>query len=299
MKYEDELKEASYQSKRKALNRSTNRFLYTFLIVFVGGYLIFFTSTLWLPNTYIGVDVTPIGETVTAGDRNVTVDAWSFSREQKLMEVMIEIENNSIDGIDEYVWTAKTKDGRLPVKIIAADPGFAVLHIADVPKDWTEASLRMTLPKSAGRAAREFEPVQIYVNDKIVTTVTKITEKDLIAYKRQAYQSKIRSFTEQIQRLQRQTKATNRSIREADAKIAEIQEKMEYQTEREKEESNDLIDELLAKKENLTREKEEQEKEIKELQEKIILQEQILEQLQNETSAEGTVQTEHQECSRA
>lgn len=295
MKHENELKEANYKSKRKALNRSTNRFLYTFLAVFIGGYLIFFTSSLWLPNTYVGVDVTPIGETVTVGDRNVTVDAWTFSKEQKLMEVMIEIENNSIDGIDQYEWTAKTKDGKLPLTVIAADPAFVALHISDVPRDWTEVSLVMQLPRPVGRASKEFEPVQIYVNDKMIPAVSEITAKNLTTYKQQAYQSKIDAFKEQIRLLQRQVRETGHSIREADAKIDEIQSKMEYQTEREKEESNALIDELLAKKENLTREKEEKETEIKELQERIILQKQLLDQVPEDGSRQETFQAEHQE----
>ena len=295
MKNDSELKEASYRSKKNALSRSTNRFLYTFLIIFFGGYLFFFSSSFWLPSTYLGVDVSPIGETVTAGDRNVTIDSWTFSKEQKQMEVMIEIENNSIDGIDTYEWTAKTRDGNLPVTIIAADSAFVVLHIAEVPRDWTEISLTMTLPRTAAKGAKDFEPVQIYVNDTMVANVKTIREGDLLGYKQQAYESKIRSLTEQIRLLQKKLGETKDSIRKADAKIAEIQRKMEYQTEQEKEESNDLIDELMAKKENLTREKGEQESEIKELQERITLQKKRLDKLESRVSDPERIRTEHQE----
>ena len=279
MKNEKGWKQESFESRKRRLHQQSNRFLYGFLIFFLGGYLIFFTSPLWMPGSYVGVDVTPIGQTVTAGDRSVTVDSWRYSKGQKLMEIMIEVENNSIDGIDHYDWQVKTKDRNLPVTVIAEDPGFIVLHVAEVPKDWTEAALTMNLPK--GCHSKEFEPVQVYVNDKIVTRTDQILRKDLKEYKAEAYQSKLDAYAGQIQRLQRQVRQTENSLQEADAKITEIQKKMEYQTDREMEESNQLIEELEGKKENLSERKKAYEEEIEELQEKIRLQKQLLEKLQH------------------
>lgn len=275
----ESLKIESYESKRRQLHRSTNRFLYMFLIVFAGGYLFFFTSTLWLPSTYVGVDVTPIGRTVSAGDRNVTVDAWTYDSEQKVMEILIEVENNSIDGIDRYRWSVKTRSGTLPVTQIAEASDFVVLHADKVPSDWTEVSLNMEMYPRDRLKAKDFEPITIYVNDRMVAVSDQILKRSKTEYRRQAYQSKIDAFRKEIKKLQVKASEAKRSMDEADKKVAEIQEKMAYQTRSEMDESNQLIEELLTKKANLKDEKDGYEKEIQELQEKIKLQKQLLQDL--------------------
>ena len=115
------------QARQMRLMKRSNTFLYSFMIIFVFGYLFFFTSSLWMPATYTGVDITPIGKTVNAGERAITVDAWNYCPEQKKMEIMIEIENNSIDGIDRYDWKVRTREGVLEVKAVLEATDFVVL----------------------------------------------------------------------------------------------------------------------------------------------------------------------------
>jgi len=191
-------KEESFKSRNKKLKKASDRFLYTFLIVFLAGYTLFFTSNLWLPNAYLGVEVAPIGETISKNDRNVTIDEWTSSKEQRMMEVVVEIDDLSIDAVNNYVWLIKTKDGPLETKVVASDKQFVVLHALNVPKDWVEASLTMDIQKEDKDKVDSWSPIVIYTNDKIVSEVPSIKEKELKDYKVAAYEKRIAVTKEKI-----------------------------------------------------------------------------------------------------
>ena len=294
MKRSDWRIKASQLRQMKLMKRS-NTFLYSFMIIFVFGYLFFFTSSLWMPATYTGVDITPIGKTVNAGERAITVDSWNYCPEQKKMEIMIEIENNSIDGIDRYEWQIKTRRGALKIKPILQESDFVVLFAEGVPSDWNECSLTMNAPRRFLNYAKDFEPVQIYVNDSIVTQVDRISQKSQQEYRLQAYRSRTEAYKNQIRLLRQKTASAERKMKKADQKIREIQEKMQYQTDQEKLESSNLIDELLAKKESESESKEAYESQIKELQEKIRLQGEQIRSLQGNPDSGASDQKKGQE----
>ena len=77
--------------KREKLERTGNRILKGFLIIFFLGYAVFFTSRLWLPTPYEGVAITPIGKSITVEDRTLTIDSWKYSKEQREMEIIVEV----------------------------------------------------------------------------------------------------------------------------------------------------------------------------------------------------------------
>ena len=114
------------------------------------------------------------------------------------MEIMIEIENNSIDGIDRYDWKVRTREGVLAVKAVLEATDFVVLFAEGVPSDWNECSLSMNAPKRFLKYAKDFEPVQIYVNDSIVTQVDRISQKSQQEYRLQAYRSRTEAYKNQI-----------------------------------------------------------------------------------------------------
>ena len=50
------------RANNKKIKRDADRFLRIFLIVFIFGYLFFFSSTLWMPTDYTGVKASVIGK---------------------------------------------------------------------------------------------------------------------------------------------------------------------------------------------------------------------------------------------
>lgn len=68
---------------KKDIHNKGNNLLYGFLIFVISGYVIFFSSKLWLKAPYEGVEVTPVGKTITNEDRAVTIDSWKYSKNEK------------------------------------------------------------------------------------------------------------------------------------------------------------------------------------------------------------------------
>lgn len=70
------------------------------IIIFLltGGYLFFFTSTLWMPPSADASYLTPVGKEVIWDDRTITINRWQYSKEQQEMEVEIMVDNKSYDG---------------------------------------------------------------------------------------------------------------------------------------------------------------------------------------------------------
>ena len=74
MHINETVSEQLLHEKNAKLKKSTNRFLVTFLAIFFFGYLLFFTSKLWLPSSYNDVTVSPIGQEIEVQNRNICID---------------------------------------------------------------------------------------------------------------------------------------------------------------------------------------------------------------------------------
>lgn len=272
----DKLNEERYRMREEKIKKSSDRLLYGFLIFFAAGYLIFFTSTLWLPTTYTGVDAKPLGTVVSENNRDITIDKWDYSKEQKMMEILIEIDDYSIDGLHDYNWTVFTVDGKLNTEVVVSDDELVVLRAYKVPKRWKEAKVVMDISDADKVTGTEFTPVTIYTNDKIVTEVSEIKEQDLQGYKVAAYTNRIEVTKQNIATAEQELAEINSQIAEAESNIKALQEKMEFQTESERADSQERITGFNSQIGSLTNQKEEKEAEIADLKEKIELTEKLL-----------------------
>lgn len=273
-------KEEKYDVKQKRLKSFSNRFLYGFVIVFIAGYTLFFSSSLWLPKTYTGVTVTPVGETISQNDRNITVDRWVYSPGERTMEIILEIENNSIDGIEAYSYQGRTASGQIKTEAILNEGDIAVIHMTGIKKSWTEVSL--TISASSDNSEEDislFKPITIYMNDKVAEEVETIPILKGNDYKKLAYESKIEGFNSLIDSLNAEIEEIDNQIANIDERNKELEERLSGQTEKEKEETSSVITSLYYQKEALLREKENKVNEVGELKEKIDLQKKILEEL--------------------
>jgi|GEM_PF-743796 len=262
-------REESYKRKEEKLKKSSNRFLVRFLIIFIVGYSLFFTSRFWLPKTYEGVSVTPIGTTISANERNITIDSWQYSKDQEMMEVILEIENLSIDGIKEYKYQAFDKDKEYKVEKVRGGDGFYVLRIYKVKSSWTELALRIDIRADDKSKNGDFEKIKIYTNDKIVNKVSKLPLKTLKEYKEESYTQQIKTLEKRMAKNRRKKGKYEDSIKTANEKIKELEGKAKYQTKKEQTETAENIGTINQEKKNLEEKVTELEGEYKELQEKI------------------------------
>jgi len=262
-------REESYKRKEEKLKKSSNRFLVRFLIIFIVGYSLFFSSKVWLPRTYEGVSVTPIGTTISANERNITINSWRYSDSQEMMEVILEIENLSIDGISEYKYQAFDKDKEYEVKKVRGGNGFYVLRIYKVKNSWTELALRIDIRPDDKSKNGDFEKIKIYTNDKIVSKVSDLTLKSLKEYKEESYTQQIKTLEKRMAKNRTKKEKYEYSIKTANEKIKELEGKSKYQTQKEQTETAENIGAINQEKKNLEEKVTELEGEYKELKEKI------------------------------
>lgn len=262
-------REESYKRKEEKLKKSSNRFLVRFLIIFIVGYSLFFSSKVWLPRTYEGVSVTPIGTTISANERNITINSWRYSDSQEMMEVILEIENLSIDGISEYKYQAFDKDKEYEVEKVRGGNGFYVLRIYKVKNSWTELALRIDIRPDDKSKNGDFEKIKIYTNDKIVSKVSDLTLKSLKEYKEESYTQQIKTLEKRMAKNRTKKEKYEYSIKTANEKIKELEGKSKYQTQKEQTETAENIGAINQEKKNLEEKVTELEGEYKELKEKI------------------------------
>ncbi len=269
-------REKSYSDKRKKIKKSGNKLLYSFIAIFLLGYGIFFSSKLWLKAPYEGVPITPIGKAVTEEDRVVIIDSWKYSREDKRMEIIVSVENLSLDGIDSYKWNVKTANGSLDTKVVSENKDFTVLHVNDVPRRWTEVALVMELKPEDKSKESDFKLLKLYTNKKHVKAERHIKKKNTLAYKREQIKGKIENYQNQLKELLKQKKDIEGSINNADRKIKELTDDMKYQTGSEQMKTGEQISGFSSEKESLKEKLDDKKQEIKEMKEKIRIQKELL-----------------------
>lgn len=272
-------KEESFNQKNHKLKRSGNRLLTGFLLTFVLGYFFFFTSNIWMPSPYEGVEITPFGTPVESNQRTITIDSWTYSEEDRKMEIIVSIENMAIDGIKRYKWNVKTASGNLSVDTIMETDKLVVLQVNNTPKRWTELALTMNVKKEDQRKTNEFAEIKVYTNDKHVKNVAHIYMKSPTEYQKEAILSRIESYQEQLAEELSKQKKVQTEIQNIVDKMKELKESMDYQTEQEQAETTETIHSFMDDKDNLDNELAEIGNNISELKEKIEIQNKLLKEL--------------------
>lgn len=269
-------KEEKFKKNSRKIKKSSNGYLYGFLFIFLLGYAFFFSSNYWLPQGYKGVVVTPVGETIEQNSRFITVDRWAYCPGKKTMEIIVEMENNSLDDITSYKWQGRDKNGLIKTEIICSDDKFTVIHMSGVKKDWKEVSLTISADN------KDFKPIVIYMNDKTATVVKDLPAGAINDYIELAYTSKIESYEASIEDINAKIKENEQLMENAKSRMAELNERKSHQTESEKEETDSLISGLEGQINDKKLENEKNEEDIKELKERIELQKDLLKELKKE-----------------
>lgn len=237
-------------SLSKKARRNRNMFLYIFLIVFIGGYGLFFTSKSWFPGRDDVIAATKFNITRTWEKREITLDNWVYSKSQRMMEIQIDINNTSYDGIDKYKFTAvDRKKGFLDVQTVVENNDFVVLRIINLKADWSEISLRMNLP-----GVENSSTYKMYTNKYDVSAVSNIEDKTENQYLLAKLQNMIDSYTEQIKDLSKQIEDTQKVINNCNSDIEALKAKKKYQTDEEKKDTDQMISDANTKISSLSAE---------------------------------------------
>lgn len=261
--------------KEKKLQHK-NFIIRAFVIFLFFGYGFFFTSTLWGDSETI--KATPYADIIIKHDRNLTLDTWKYSKDQNLMEVQLSIQNNALDGYDRYTFKAIDKEhGYLTVNSILETPDLVVLQF-HAPSSWQSLSLQLYFPDKV--AAGDFQ--SFYMNRESVESVPEIETLSENGYRIEKCKRDITYTEKAIQEAQQKIKDNNNRILTYEQEIQTIENDMIYQTSKEKENSQHLIDTATSNMEQLNRDITSTQDSIKENQEKIEMLKKRLTSLEEE-----------------
>lgn len=260
-----ELKEKLLKKQREYINNKSNKSLILCIIIFFCGYGFFFSTSLIFPPAFQGLEITKIGVPKEQNDRTVTLDSWTYSKEEKAMEVMIEIDNDSLDGNDKYKWSALDKEGKLKTKVVYETPKFVVLKISGLRWRWTEIRVDMDSIDDD----ESFIKIKFYTNSKKVKKVAKIEDKGILEYKKVAMESKVTNIEKHLKKKEKELDKTNKKLSLVTNRIKDLENQNVKMTEKEKEENVRKIEQHKSKKEYIKDEVIALQKDIKELKERI------------------------------
>lgn len=114
-------------------------------------YAFFFTSKLTIPQPITSAkDVTALGsEEDYAENRSVTLVSAEYSRDQEIMEIVLNLKNSNYDNIDEYYYAltaVNEKSSKIKIKEIFNEDLFTVIRLEGVKKNYREIEF-MLAPK--------------------------------------------------------------------------------------------------------------------------------------------------------
>ena len=271
MNIDEKLSEQILKEKNEKLKRNTNRFLVSFLIIFCSGYLIFFTSKLWLPNTYDDVTVTPMGEEIEVQNRKICIDKWAYSPESREMEIILEIENLSSDGINDYQFALVDRGcGKQEIWETVNTGDFIVLR-ANLSRRWSELSFRI----SAADPDKELETMKFYTTKKSIEQAGSLKEKTAKAYRIEICDIRIEKLKTQIEEKSKEIEDFRQTMNHAQEAADNLIAKAEFKTDTEREETLQSADHLLQEKASAQSSMETVQSEIADLRERIQLQEEL------------------------
>ena len=272
------LKEEFLKLQKKKIRKNTNRKLYIFMAITAIMYAFFFSSNLFMPPTFTGVDPLKIGSSIESEQRKLTLLSWTYSKKQEKMEIILNLENLSLDQIKKYSWQVTDKFGKKKTEVVIDEDSLIVLNVYGIKKNFTELKLIMGIRRQDKNIDTKFSELSFYTNSNIVSNVSYIGTKTVAGYKRQACFSVIKGYEKEIEKLEKRINTYEEKIDTANEKIKELNADIKYQTVSEKQATLEKILEITDKKKDYDDSIKECKNKIKETGKKIELKKKQLEE---------------------
>lgn len=218
-------------------------FLKVFLSVFVVGYVFFLSSSFWFPTQDL-VSASEVGKEYTWEDRRFTLLSWEYSETQRMMEVRIDVNNTSKNLTNEYAAEAleRTK-GRQETEFVINSEDFLVIRINNVDRRWAEISLRISISDESDSGSNY---LKLYTNKNEISRTDNIPDKTVNEYYLEKIQGNIRIIQSEIEEIEDTIYENSGQIEAYQARITELEEEKEYQTESEIADTDTLIGQIRS-----------------------------------------------------
>ena len=238
-------------------------------VLFIAGYLFFFTSNYWMPVSSSATAFTEVGRELSWNGKGVTLIRWDYCEKDRVMEVELDIRNLAYDGQNRYQFSAKSRGGKqITVTPIIEDEDWIILHLEDVPKRWSEILLWMDQREYTDQTAGA---LKLFTNINDVKQVDQIEIKDWTGYRKQRFENQITLYQDQIAEYQQEIADNQNKIQEIEAEITRLSGTKKYQTMDEQAQTDQSIE--TARKEIAKKEQEilDTQGEVNQLTEKVSL----------------------------
>ncbi len=214
-----------------------NSILIIFLVVFIGGYAVFFTSPLYMPTDTSEYKVTELNTPNTLDNEHTfTIVRWQYSEKQNRMEVELDIENTAYDGMTDYKVLVRTDPSSRPtVTKVINDTSLLILQIDGIPKDFNIISLQIALPGDENNILR------LYTNPDSVEKVDNLEILTRTEYQINRLVRNITTYQEQIQQFREEISNKQTRIANIEAQNKELNESRPFRTESEIQEIDNQI----------------------------------------------------------
>lgn len=267
--------EEYFLEKEKMYIKNKNKYLICFFLIFVIGYSLFFTSKIWMPTKKGNMD-THIGEIIEKNGHEVSILSWEYLEKNNEMEIYLYKNNKTADGIENFKYTAVDKNkGDIKSKTVYEDNELAVIHLINVPKRWKNISLRIDIKNNINKNTDNFETIKLY---KLKENVKKVSDRNAFKfksekeYKIRVCNLKIKIIYKKIDNIRKNNSKLNHQLEKCDDKILELEEKAKYMTDEEKLDNTNVIAEIRNEKTAFQTKIFDNQNEIRELENKIIIQ---------------------------
>lgn len=214
-----------------------NSILIIFLIIFVGGYAVFFTSSLYLPTDTSDYRVTELNSfNELDSEHKFSIARWQYSEEQQRMEVELDIENTAYDGMTDYRVQVRTDpSSRTTVNKIINESTLLILQIDNVPNNFKIISLQIALPNDNENILR------LYTNPEAVERVDALDILTRTEYQINRLERNILNYQNEIESFKNEISEKQNKIANIEAQNQELYESRQFRTEAEIQEIDQQI----------------------------------------------------------
>lgn len=234
------------------LHKSRNKGMMKFLLIFFCGQFLFLTSKSWFPNGNDYQMATPMYTEKSAENVTFTLTKWEYSPAERMMELDIGIANNSLDKLEDFEYEAMTRElKKLDIEVIVEAEDFAIVRVENIPKKWKEMIFNIYVKSSDGNKNQ----VKFYTNDesvKVKKSISLCTEEQ---YFKKHMELLISEQNKKIQTYQKENQDKTKKQEEYAEKILELTESKEFQTEKEQENTDNIIKKAYGNIRNLEEKK--------------------------------------------
>lgn len=211
---------------KKIYKSNRNNSILLFIIIFITGYGMFFTSKGWLDLNNQPKKYTELNSTVNIDKRELKLVKWTYCEATQTMEIEVDVNNTNYDGINDFYFTANDRKGNMyKVNTIIVSPTLAVVQIENMKK---LNEVRLTMQVNYGDR-KSTDMAKFYTNIDQVEKVDKIiTYSTMDEYYIARLDRYITDYNKQIQDLQNKIADENKKLDSYNAILTDLNKQKNY-----------------------------------------------------------------------